>query len=450
MTVNADHQGVAQIKRVEAVLALGLLGLLFIVTAILLRCSLLALVVGLCGSLLLVVGGSWLVTKLMPRLVVGIVIALVGLVMLGTAMAIADVSFWNGVWQLLVLTTIAALQLLVARVALDGDKEPHRPDRSHRPWSRPRSPVLIFNEQSGGGKVGEFDIASRAKALGVSVIALEEGSDLTALARTAVADGADCLGMAGGDGSLALVAAVAVEAGLPFVCIPAGTRNHFARDLGLDVTDPGSVLEAFVKGRRRRVDFGTVGDRLFVNNVSLGAYASITQSPDYRESKLGTTLALLPEIIGPEAAPADLAFRTPDGEAVDGATVLLVSNNSYALGIGADAASRPSICDGLLGVLAVRAQTPTEALAAVAQAGLGLANAGSSLLAFDVPDFEVRSAGPTIDAAIDGEALTLDTPLRFRIHPRGLTMLLPRSARHRKRSISVRRLIATASAKVEE
>ncbi len=447
MTVNADRQGVAQVKRVEAVLALVLLGVLFVVTVILLRGSLIAILVGLCGSLLLAVGGSWLVTRLMPRRLVGLIIALVGLLMLGIAMAMADVSFWTAGWGLLALTAIAALQLLVARVALDGDKEPHRPDRSHRPWSRPRSPALIYNEQSGGGKVGEFDIASRAEALGVRAIALEEGSDLTELARAAVADGADCLGMAGGDGSLALVAAVAVEAGLPFVCIPAGTRNHFARDLGLDVTDPGSVLEAFVKGRRRRVDFGTVGERLFVNNVSLGAYASITQSPDYRESKLGTTLALLPEIIGPDATPADLAFRTPDGEEVEGATVLLVSNNSYSLGISADAASRPSISDGLLGVLAVRAETATEALAAVAQAGLGLANAGSTLLAFDVADFEVRSAGPTIDAAIDGEALTLDSPLRFRIHPRGLTLLLPRSARHRKRSISLRRLYAVARAR---
>ncbi|HBJ72181.1 MAG TPA: diacylglycerol kinase, partial [Actinobacteria bacterium] len=262
-----------------------------------------------------------------------------------------------------------------------------------------------------------------------------------------VADGADCLGMAGGDGSQALVAAVAVEAGLPFVCIPAGTRNHFARDLGLDCTDPGSVLEAFVKGRRRRVDYGTVGDRLFVNNVSLGAYASIAQAPEYRESKLGTTLARLPEIIGPEADPVELSFTTPDGVEVDDATVLLVSNNSYSLGLSADAASRESIADGQLGVLAVRAESGAAALAAVAQAGLGIANNGGTLLAFDVKSFEVRSAKPRVDPAIDGEALSLDSPLRFDIHPRGLTLLLPRATRHQRRSISLRRLIAVALSK---
>lgn len=431
-------------KRMEAALALLLFLALFVVTVILLWGNFLALLIGLLGSLVLIVGASWLAVKQMPRRLIGIIGALLGLTLLGIAMTVTDDPFGQVVVQLLVLLAVVAAQLAVARVALEGDKEPHDPDRSHGRWIRPSRPVLIYNERSGSGKVVEFDVVARAQAKKVRTIALEPGSDLTALARQAVADGADCLGAAGGDGTQALVAAVAVEAGIPFVCIPAGTRNHFARDLGLDVTDPGSALEAFVKGRRRLIDYGTVGDRFFVNNVSLGAYASITQSPSYRGSKLGTTLAFLPGILGPAAEPADLNFTTPDGEQIDGATVLLVSNNSYELGMNADAASRPSISDGTLGVLAVLAETATDVLAAVAQASLGLVNTGSKLLAFDVTDFEVRSAGPTIAAAIDGEALTLDSPLQFTIHPGGLTLLLPRSARHRKRSVSLRRLVAVA------
>ena len=444
MAEQSDRRHARVGKRVEAAVALALLLVVFLLTIVFLRTQLLALLLGLLGSILLVAGGSWLVTKLMPRRLIGLVGALLGLLVLVVALALVEDGFVQVVWRVVVLVVVAAAQLAVARVALEGDNEPHEPDRAPRKPVRPSRPVLIYNERSGGGKLAQFAIIQKAQSLRIITIPLEEGDDLTALARQAVADGADCLGMAGGDGSQALVAAVAVEAGLPFVCVPTGTRNHFARDLGLDVTDPGSVLEAFVRGRRRRVDYGTVGDRLFVNNVSLGAYASITQSPDYRESKLGTTLALLPEIIGPEARPADLSFTTPEGEEILGATVLLVSNNSYALGLTADAASRPSISDGLLGVLAVRAQSTKDALAAVAQASLGLANAGQSLLAFDVKDFDVRSSAAQVDAAIDGEALTLDSPLRFAIHPRGLTLLLPRSARHRKRSISLRRLLAVA------
>lgn len=441
--IRARH-GLAVGKRIQAVLSLVMLLVLFSLSFALLVPHVFALLIGLCGCLALVMGGAWFITKLMPRRLLGLIGVLVGAVLLVVALLMADGSLWTLVWKLLLLLGVTAVHLTLARFALERDQEPHEPDLAHRGAKSPTRPVLIYNARSGDGKVAEFDIVARAQAQGVTAVALEEGADLTELARQAVADGADCLGMAGGDGSQALVAAVAVEAGLPFVCIPAGTRNHFARDLGLDVTDPGSVLEAFVKGRRRLVDYGTVGERFFVNNVSLGAYASIAQSPEYRESKLATALGLLPDIIGPEAQPADLAFTTPEGEQVGGATVLLVSNNAYALGIGADAASRPSICDGVLGVLAVRAEKATDALAAVAQAGLGLINAGSTLLAFEVTDFAVQSSSPRIDAAIDGEAVTLDAPLHFTIHPRGLILLLPSSSRHLKRSISLRRLVAVA------
>ena len=113
-----------------------------------------------------------------------------------------------------------------------------------------RRAVLFLNPKSGGGKVGEFDLVAEAQARGVETVVLERDDDLTALAEAAVADGAEVLGMAGGDGSQADVAAVAVAHELPFVCIPAGTRNHFALDLNLDRADPRPALDAFVRGSR--------------------------------------------------------------------------------------------------------------------------------------------------------------------------------------------------------
>src|ERR1700748_209442 len=100
-----------------------------------------------------------------------------------------------------------------------------------------------------------------------------------------VAGGADLLGVAGGDGTQALVADVAVEHGLPFLVISAGTRNHFALDLGLDRDDPSKCLDALIDGVELHVDLGVVNGRPFVNTVSFGAYAALVQSPEYRADK---------------------------------------------------------------------------------------------------------------------------------------------------------------------
>src|SRR5690606_7459603 len=158
---------------------------------------------------------------------------------------------------------------------------------------------------------------------------------LLELARDAVARGVDVLGMAGGDGSQALVASVASEADVAFVCIPAGPRNHFALDLGLDRDDVGGALDAFGDAVERRIDLATVNGRTFVNNVSLGVYAKIVQSPEYRDAKGQTAVAMLPDLLGPDGEPFDLHFDGPDGAEHSGAQLIQVSNNAYVLSAGA-------------------------------------------------------------------------------------------------------------------
>ena len=139
----------------------------------------------------------------------------------------------------------------------------------------------------------------------------EPGDDLATLATAAVRDGADALGMAGGDGSQAAVAAVAAEHGL-YVCVPAGARNHFAFDLGIDRNDVVGALDAFV-GVERRIDLGRVNGRVFVNNVAMGVYGAVVQSPAYREHKVRTMIDMLPELVGPGAEPFDLRFTGGNG-----------------------------------------------------------------------------------------------------------------------------------------
>ncbi|MCB9412900.1 MAG: diacylglycerol kinase [Actinobacteria bacterium] len=398
----------------------------------------------------LTAGGAWLaVTERMPRRGWGVLLGLIGLAVVVAAFVGVARDDGFGLAYFLPIVAAGALAAGATRVALAH--ELHQSDAA-RKW-RPRKPVLIANRASGGGKVDEFDIVGKAGERGVEVVLLEPGLDLEQLARDAVAAGADCLGMAGGDGSQALVASVAVELGVPFVCISAGTRNHFAQDLGLDKEDPVAGLAAFTEGSLRRVDFGTVNGRLFVNNVSLGVYATVVQEDSYRDAKVETAATLLPDLLGATAEPFDLEFTTLDGSVVDGAFLILVSNNPYVSGLALDSFQRRVMDSGSLGVIAVDSATGAEAAALATRAALGLAAKDPHLHEFECREFEVRSHGGTADVGIDGEAIQMATPLRFRSHPRGLLMLVPpgnlvASEKRRHRGFNPKDLLAVAAGRI--
>src|SRR5690242_20346415 len=220
------------------------------------------------------------------------------------------------------------------------------------PAARPSHPVVVWNPRSGGGKAPRANLAEEAWARGIEPIELRPGEDLVTLVEKAVANGADALAAAGGDGTQALVAAIAVEHDLPFACIPAGTRNHFALDLGVDRDDVVGALDAFVSGGERRVDLAEVNGRPFVNNVSLGVYALAVQRRGYRDAKLRTILDTVPDVV--DQAPAGemiaLKWSGPDGQHHEGAFVVLVSNNMYRLGRLIEAGTRPRIDEGMLGI----------------------------------------------------------------------------------------------------
>jgi diacylglycerol kinase family enzyme len=173
--------------------------------------------------------------------------------------------------------------------------------------------------------------------------------DPAALAREAVARGADALGVAGGDGSLAVVAAVAAAHGLPFTCIPAGTGNHFARDLGIDRQDLIGALDAFTDGMERRIDLAEVNGRVYVNNVSLGIYGDAVRRPAYRDAKVRTLLLTAEEVLGPSEGVPKVHIVDDLGREHIGPAVLLVSNNPYALDPPATPGTRPALDSGQLG-----------------------------------------------------------------------------------------------------
>lgn len=289
-----------------------------------------------------------------------------------------------------------------------------------------RRPALIVNPKSGGGKVDRYGLVEEAGRRGIEPIVLRPGDDLVELARAAIARGADVLGMAGGDGSQALVAGEAMRHDVAFVCVPAGTRNHLAMDLGLDREDLTGARDAFGGAVERRVDLGMVGDRIFVNNASFGLYAKIVQSPDYRNRKMGTALELLPQLLGPDAAPFDLRFTGPDGTEHPSAHLVLVSNGRYELGRAEGFGSRRRMDAGRLGIVAATIQSPND-VAGFARAEPSDRDGRRGWLEWSAESFEVRSGNP-VEVGIDGESMLLDPPIRFRTVPRALRVRIPTHA----------------------
>jgi diacylglycerol kinase family enzyme len=244
--------------------------------------------------------------------------------------------------------------------------------------------VLFVNPESGSADEALEEVTRAAGQRGIEVRDVRECDP----------SGAEVVGAAGGDGSLAAVAQVALERGLPFVVVPMGTRNHFAKDLGLDPDDPVAALDAF-DGAERRVDVGRVNGHVFLNNVSLGAYAAAVH--DEGEGALGTVARWLLRF---RRSPVRLVLDGDERKAV----ILLVGNNEY------DGRGTRDRLDG--GALSAYLLEHDRRFRFHREHRAGT-------------EFTVRADSPRLAAAIDGEPVELDSPLRFELEPRALRVKIP-------------------------
>ncbi|WP_189214849.1 MULTISPECIES: diacylglycerol/lipid kinase family protein [Streptomyces] len=385
--------------------------------------SLLLLAGGLLGMGFTLAGIWWALTRRGPARAASVLLAVAAPVVVVALFAAA-----NLLWVVVVSLMLWGLAVSAGKYALSSTKSHQVRVHEYRAPA-PARPFLIMNPRSGGGKVERFALQEKAERLGARVHVLDTErpggeEDVVALARDAVRDGADLLGVAGGDGTQALVAAVAAEHGIPFLVISAGTRNHFAMDLGLDRDDPAACLDALTDaGVEMRVDLGFVGTpgdgapHPFVNNASFGAYAAIVQSPEYRDDKVRTSLEMLPELLTHQRGPR-LVVRAGK-TVIEAPQAVLVSSNPYRsddlLGLG----RRERLDSGRLGVLGVKVENAAEAAALL----LGPNAPGVTVLT--AQEVIVEADRPRIDVGIDGEALCLPAPVRCRIAPRALRVRVP-------------------------
>ena len=254
-----------------------------------------------------------------------------------------------------------------------------------------------MNPQSGDQRPSAEELVEAARQRRIQPHLLREGDDP---AEVAAASDADAIGVAGGDGSLAAVAEVALERDLPFVCIPFGTRNHFARDLGLDRDDPIAALGAF-DGGERRIDVGRAGGRLFLNNVSLGVYARLVHRREHHRRRREALARVRSWLIL-------LTHREPLGITIDGrphdTRLVVVANNRYDLDL-LTVGARERLDEGALYLYVLGGRAAGERRERVV----------------------VDAHAGRLEAAVDGEPDVLETPIDFRIEPRRLRVLVPPS-----------------------
>lgn len=365
--------------------------------------------IGIAGFTLAAVGVWWALAHTGVARIVGTVLSVAAPVTVLALYVAADL-----LGPALLSSGLLVLAVVAARWALAP-----APTASEEAEVAPRHPWVLMNRRSGGGKVDRFRLVDKARAAGCRVHVLDTGQDVTALARQAVADGVDLLGVAGGDGTQALVADVAAHHDVPFAVIPAGTRNHFALDLGLDRDDPVAALEALTRGVELRVDLGYAADRVFVNNASFGPYAAVVNDPAYRDAKARTVLQTLPALLTGENVSA--LRMTAHERHIGGLQALLVSNNPYGRAVDVSHPGRRARLDtGLLGVACVRVGSTAGAARLVSRPRSG------GLVRLTAEEVVVETSTATMPVGIDGEYVVLPCPVVCRSAPGALRVRVPR------------------------
>jgi len=370
------------------------------------------LISGLISAALLLAGMFWFLARRGITRWIGLVVAAGAIVFLIYSYASADV-----ILLAFVALALLAIGIAAARSSLTEHTVHWMPTVDVAPAKRA---FIVMNPRSGGGKVVKFGLQAKAEALGAEVKLLDGPGyvDVAALVRDAVDRGADLLGVAGGDGTQALVAGIAAEHDLPFLVISAGTRNHFALDLGLDRDDPSTCLDALRDGVEARTDLGMIAGRPFVNNASFGAYAEIVQSPEYRDNKEATILFFFNDTATTESS-GNLSVRVGD-VSVASTQAILVSNNPYGSGRISDMGRRNRLDQGVLGVIAGRLDSATRAI------GLLRRERGRTLTVLSGPEAIIDADAAEIPVGIDGEAVSVATPVHCTIRPGALRVRLPR------------------------
>jgi diacylglycerol kinase family enzyme len=295
----------------------------------------------------------------------------------------------------------------------------------------PRELLVIVNRSSGAASRQEEDAERIRGALagaGVAArVGLVAGVEIAARAGQAAARKAPMVVVAGGDGSVSAAAGALAGTGTALAILPLGTRNHFARDLGIpfDLAEAAKLVAA---GRARRVDVAEVNGRVFVNNSAIGLYPLMVIDRDLQRRRLGRGKRLAMLVAGLRTLARfghyRLALTINDRQAMIDTPLLFVGNNDYRLDLAAPG-RRESLDDGQLSVFVMRKKTRRGFVAASVRALAGRTRADDMVRLDGVERLLVASRRRRLAISVDGEVVRERPPLDYRLRRRALAVIAP-------------------------
>ena len=381
--------------------------------------------------------GAWLIfTGQEKRLVYGWLALLVGIVIFVTSTLLSTRQN-SGKFFIAIVILVTTYSLLVSilkkkywELKRDSAIKQHGSSRFNKPY-------LIVNPKSGNGRAIKANIPEKATSKGIEVKITNINDNISGLARRAVKNGADVLGVSGGDGTIGAVATVAIEYNIPLVVLPGGTRCHFARDTGLDPKHIEDSLNCF-EGIETKIDVGSINGRIFLNNASLGLYADIVDNDNYREHKVATSRTVLQKLLQTGQS-YPLKFKDNNNKQYSKAIMILVGVNAYKtinlLGLG----KRDNLSGHVLQITVVKSLTDILIKSLLKTAILNkdfVTNNSRNILQWEGKKLIVSTPTKKIVVGVDGEREEYKTPVKIELLPSALRLMtLPEGLRYRPKNI---------------
>jgi YegS/Rv2252/BmrU family lipid kinase len=289
--------------------------------------------------------------------------------------------------------------------------------------------IVLLNAAAKNGRGSRARVAAllSERAIACEIVEESDPRRLTTLALRARQKGHQTVVAGGGDGTLNAVASALVGTDIAFGILPLGTRNHFARDVGIPL-DVASAIDVIVSGNSRRIDVGSVNGRTFLNNSALGLYPYLAELRDKQRRILGTNkrIAMRRAMISTYKRLPSLRVRidSPNGRIAAITRSVFVGNNEYTI-TGAGIGKRSTLDGGALCIYV----TPRVSRGRLALTGfkalLGRPPNDEEMRQLKAREVFIHTNRHHPRVALDGEVCRLRAPLHYRILPASLRVLCP-------------------------